>query len=353
MTRLTKKILSAVLAGAMVLAMGVSAFAADDAPAEATLKKTLDIAEGVTVPGATFNFKVEELSALDGEGDPTVSTGSTGFTQNVTISAADAAAESGKEVALSTIFENATFPHAGVYAYKITEDAATYTAAENETLTINTEGAEYTVIVEVKNGTDGVEVGQILIRDKDGEKTTSAEFNNKYEKKNTDDDKPLTISKTVAGSMGDKASKFSFTLTITKPEGADDTSLTGVTGKIGDEDVTIAYGTPVTFKLKDGEELKVTGLLFGSKYQVVEAAEDATIQNYSQYETKVAVNGTNKDGKDSGETLLTDTTDNTVAFTNTLDSIIPTGVIINNLPYMLMVAIAVAGVAYMQLKKRI
>ncbi|MBR3368087.1 MAG: hypothetical protein IKG66_09940, partial [Lachnospiraceae bacterium] len=79
MTRLTKKILSAVLAGAMVLTMGVSAFAADEAPAEATLKKTLEIAEGVTVPEATFNFKLEELSALDGDEDPAVSTGATGF----------------------------------------------------------------------------------------------------------------------------------------------------------------------------------------------------------------------------------------------------------------------------------
>ena len=348
MTRLTKKILSAVLAGAMVLTMGMTAFAADEAPAEATLKKTLEIAEGVTVPEATFNFKLEELSALEGDEDPAVSTGATGFAASTTISAADAAADGGKEIALADLFKDATFPHAGVYAYKLTEEAATHTAADNETLTCNTESAEYTVIVLVKNADEGTAVDQILIRDKDGEKVGSAAFNNKYEKTNPAD-KPLKVSKTVAGDMGDKESKFKFKLTITAPEGSEGGTLTA---KVGNETVTVAYGEN-DIELADGDELEVSGILYGSTYKVVEAATDDAIQNYAKYETKVAVNGEEKDGKDSGNVILDDTKANTAAFTNTLEITPPTGVIINNLPYILMVAIAVAGVAYMQLKKRI
>ena len=347
MKKITKKILSLIIVSALVLTMGISAFAEEGAAP--SLVKTLDIAEGVTVPNATFNFKLEELSALSGENDPVVSTGSSGFNASTTISATDAAAAGGKSIALSDLFTNATFPHAGVYAYKLTEEAATFTGADNETLTCNTGAAEYTVIVVAGNGDEGKPVvSEILIRDKKGDKTGSAAFNNKYEK--TNDDKALTVSKTVAGAMGDKESDFTFTLTITKP--ADSAITTAPVGKIGSESVTLAWDANNTIKLKDGETLEVTGVPYGSTYQVVEAATDPSIQNYASYETKVVVNGTEKSGKDTGSTLLSDTTANTVAFTNTLREIPITGVIINTLPYILIVAIAAAGFLYMQMKKR-
>ena len=348
MKKMTKKILSMILVSALVLTMGIGAFAEEEAAP--SLVKTLDIEEGVTVPNATFNFKLEELNALSGQNDPVVSTGSSGFTTSTTISAADAAAADGKSIALADLFTNATFPHAGVYAYKLTEEAADYTPATNETLTCNTEAAEYTVIVVAGNGDEGSPVvSKTLIRDKDGEKTVSAAFNNKYEK--TNDDKALTVSKTVAGAMGDKESPFTFALTITKP--ADSAITTAPVGKIGSKSVTLAWGENPTIQLKDGETLEVTGVPYGSTYQVVEAATDNSIQNYASYETKVVVNGTEKSGKDTGSTLLSDTTANTVAFTNTLDEIPVTGVIINTLPYILIVAIAAAGFFYMQMKKRV
>ena len=346
MKKMTKKILSMILVSALVLTMGIGAFAEEGAAP--SLVKTLDIEEGVTVPEAIFNFKLEELSALDGENDPVVSTGSSGFTASTTISAAEAAAEDGKSIPLADLFANAQFPHAGVYAYKLTEEAATFTAADNETLTCNTESAEYTVIAVVENGDEGPAISEILVRDKDGEKTGSAAFNNKYEK--TNDDKALTVSKTVAGAMGDKKSDFTFTLTITKP--ADSAITTAPVGKIGSESVTLAWGEN-TIQLKNGETLEVTGVPYGSTYQVEEAATDSSIQNYASYETKVVVNGAEKSGKDTGSTLLSDTTANTVAFTNTLDEIPVTGVIINTLPYILIVAIAAAGFFYMQMKKRV
>lgn len=350
MKKLTKKIISLIIVGAMVLSMGcLSAFAEEG---EANLVKTLEIAEeGVTVPEATFNFAVAELSELDGEDDPAVSTGATGFDDAIEITAADAAAEGGAEKALAEVFEGATFPHAGFYAYSLTETDATYEPAENESLTCNTEEAEYTVIVIVANGDDGLVVDQILIRDKDGNKVDSADFNNKYEKTNTEDG-PLTISKTVEGDMADKASKFKFTLTITAPEGSDLAGTAAITGKIGEETVEIAYGEN-EIELADGETLEVTGLVYGSTYSVVEADTDEDIQNYDQYETKVSVNGSEKEGKESGDTILDDTKDNTVAFTNTLEITPPTGIIINNLPYILLVVIAAAGVIYMQMKKRV
>ena len=352
MKKMTKKILSLLLVSALVLAMGISAFAEETAGPN--LVKTLDIADGVKVPNATFNFKLEELSALTGQDDPAVSTGSTGFTASTTITATEAAAEGGKSISLESLFANATFPHAGVYAYKLTEEAATFTPAGNETLTCNTGDAEYTVIVVVQNKTagTGMEIKEIQVRDKGGNKTPNAAFNNKYEKKNTDNEAPLTVSKTVSGAMGDKDSKFTFNLKITAPEGS--TPGTGtLTAKIGTETVSVDYGNTNEIKLKDGETLTVTGILFGSKYQVVEAATDSSIQNYSSYETEVSVNGaTATRSKDSGETLLSDTTANTVAFTNTLKEIPVMGVIINTLPYVLIVAIAAAGFFYMQMKKR-
>jgi hypothetical protein len=346
MKKMTKKILSLIIVSALVLTMGIGAFAEEEAAP--SLVKTLDIEEGVTVPNATFNFKLEELPALTGENDPVVSTGSSGFAASTTISAADAAAADGKSIPLSELFTNATFPHAGVYAYKLTEEAATYTAADNETLTCNTKNAEYTVIVVVGNGANGLVISKIQIRDKDGNKTGSAAFNNKYEK--TNDDKALTVSKTVAGAMGDKVSPFTFTLTITKP--ADSAITTVPVGKKGTESVTLKWGAN-TIQLKDGETLEVKGVPYGSTYQVVEADTDSSIQNYASYETKVVVNGTEKPGKDTGSTRLSDTTANTVAFTNTLVEIPVTGVIINTLPYVLIVAIAAAGFFYMQMKKRV
>ena len=356
MKKMTKKILSMILVSALVLTMGIGAFAEEGA-AEANLVKTLDVADGITVPeGMEFTFTVAEGSDLelkdDNDNAVAISNGCEGYTDTITIAAADAAAENGATFDLYTLFEADEFPHAGVYAFTLTEDDSSYATEDNETLTCNPEGASYTVVVVVENADDGLAISKILIYDEGGDKVGSADFNNKYVKENTDDT-ALTISKTVDGAMGDKENEFTFTLTITAPEGFEDEveDLTATIEGTGTAD-SVGYGEN-TIKLAHGATLKVSGILFGSTYQVEEAGEDDSIQNYASYDTEVEVNGETIDGKDTDEVLLSDTEDNTVAFTNTLEEIPITGVIINTLPYVLIVAIAAAGFFYMQMKKRV
>jgi hypothetical protein len=354
MKKFTKKFLSMILVSALVMTMGIGAFATEE-PVEPTeepaasagnLIKTFEIAEGVTTPEIVFKFKIEATDSLTGYSDYTFSTGSTGYVTEESITAE--VARQGASVPLSQLFASAEFPNAGIYAYKLTELDTDYSTGEGESFTDNTEQAEYTVVAKVVNGDEGPVISELLVFDKDGHKVNNAEFNNKFEKENVEG-KPLSISKAVTGAMGDKTATFTFDLTITAPDGGTTGDLTA---KIGEEEVTVNYGSN-TINLKDGETIKISGILYGSTYSVTEAATDSTIENYSSYETTVEVNGESKDGKETGDTLLSDTSENTVAYTNSLDEIPITGVIINTLPDILIVAIAAAGFFYMQMKKRV
>lgn len=149
----------------------------------------------------------------------------------------------------------------------------------------------------------------------------------------------LDVSKTVTGNLGDKNKYFEFTVTLTGETGKDYPLTYKVTGaqKEGNPtEVTVEAGKAkeYTFNLKHGDTVHIENLPYGVKYTVAETAA-------AGYTTT----STGADGTISA-------VDQTAAFTNTKNGEVDTGVVLNNMPYILVLAVLAAGVAVFIIRKR-
>ncbi len=147
----------------------------------------------------------------------------------------------------------------------------------------------------------------------------------------------LTITKTTTGSLGDRAKQFTFTLDVTAangetvsfPESAEYT-YDRETGK-------------VTFTLANGESLTLPGIPYGADFSVSENADG--------YIAKVAEGSAAQTESESfAKSGMTE--DVTVNYTNSLDGAPDTGVFLDSLPYILLLAIAGAGAAVIVMRRR-
>lgn len=151
----------------------------------------------------------------------------------------------------------------------------------------------------------------------------------------------LTISKTVTGMLGDTNKAFNFT--ITKADGTP-VNITESNIEITDNTKAVWQGDG-KFTLKDGASITFKNLPSG-EYKI---AED----DYSgeKYETSYVVDsGEPHSGKDAAVTMSG--TNMTLAFTNHCKLIPDTGVLLDTLPYIVILAVVAGGVALLMLRKR-
>ncbi len=313
------------------------------------LTKYLVVDKDAPVPAASFSFSlapetVEEGTETDA-GIP-VYTGSvvTDGTATVTFTngdpTTDGAADDGiandgnKKYATGTAalsLAGASFTKPGVYRYGVTE-----TTEGGAGLTVDR--TKYIVDVYVGYDTvDGAEstdlsILQVIIKkDGPGDKSEIA-FKNIFESQS------LTVSKTVAGNMGDRTKDFSFTLNITADgKLSENTKITAVkTDQDGyTSEVTVTVGSDSAFTLKHGETLAVPGLPEETAYTVTETKDD-------DYTTTVDSTGT-FDTTNNKVSNTVGSTGNTEAFTNTASKTVDTGIILDIAPYIIIFVIAIVG----------
>ena len=150
----------------------------------------------------------------------------------------------------------------------------------------------------------------------------------------------LTISKTVTGMLGDTNKAFNFT--ITKADGTP-VNITESNIEITDNTKAVWQGDG-KFTLKDGASITFKNLPSG-EYKI---AED----DYSgeKYETSYVVDsGEPHNGKDAAVTMSG--TNMKLAFTNHCKLIPDTGVLLDTLPYIVILAVVAGGVALLMLRK--
>lgn len=94
----------------------------------------------------------------------------------------------------------------------------------------------------------------------------------------------LSIIKSVTANGLSDADKKEFTFKVTFKNGTDEADLSGVTAKIGSEDIEAPVSGVYTFSLKDGDKAEFTNIPAGYTYTVEEIKDDA-------YDTKVLKNG--------------------------------------------------------------
>lgn len=152
----------------------------------------------------------------------------------------------------------------------------------------------------------------------------------------------LTVSKTVTGKLGDTNKAFTFT--ITKADGTA-ANITDTNIEISEADrAKVEWKGNGQFTLKDGASIIFKNLPSG-QYKVVE-------DNYSgeKYETSYVVDsGTPENGREASVTIGTDA--KTIAFTNNCTLQPDLGVLLDTLPYIVILAVVAGGVALLMLRK--
>lgn len=158
-------------------------------------------------------------------------------------------------------------------------------------------------------------------------------------------------------SKGTQTGSFDYTMTVTKPSGIATTDNTYVYYVNGTQK-TGTYGTEVTFTLLDTKSMMIKSCYAGSKVTV----EQKGVANWTATAetTFNGVKDTQKLSAAVGKNLkVADKTlgqkENKVDYKNIYKDIAVTGIIVNNFPFIIMIAIAVvafAGIVAMNSKKR-
>ena len=351
-----KKFLAILMAILMVLSMATVAMAsempdpsADPVPENpsptykdmsiVTVYKVYN-AEGDTAvsPAETFSFsKVEFVSASQ--------TGS-GYTEewakanvptitSVNYASGDAGKDNTKQKE-ATITLPTNYPSVGIYNYSFTE-------TNNGTAGVTYRSTPIRLVVTVIEQGGKKRVAAVHCEGENG--TKSAVFENTYSAGS------LKVTKEVTGLMGDKNKEFQFSVTITAPAGKNLESTfsfkkNGSLAPVDTYDYNATTKT-VTFTLKDNESFSIGNLPVGVTCTVSEIAEEG-------YETTIDGQTANKtdDGKYNKEVTISDATESTVAYTNDKDGNVDTGVSLDTLPYVLVLALAGAGLVLMIARKR-
>ena len=343
-----KKLGALILAGTMLLSMGTTAFAAGEPTAPdvnqdgtVPITKEFEMADGLRTPAATFKFTAtsQTQDALPATiTDVTYQAGETGTLK-------DGKYVISKDTAISFTGD---WKHAGEYVYTVTE------SKENPISNVTYDNTSYRLRVYVINGTNGLEIEKITA-EKANVKTAKILFTNTYAKNNA----TLTIEKKTTGKYANKTKEFNFEITFTKSPMSDKRTFTG---NIGSEPVECIAGTPKSFTLADGEQLVFSNLPVGTTYVVKELdALDGYTPSVTVVENRTTtVNRTAAQEGDALDTLkeggkknLVGEYENKVTFTNThKGGVVPTGILMNNLPFILLVAVAIVAFVSLAVIKR-
>ena len=339
-----KKIGALLLAGTMVFSMGMNVFAAGEGipdvnnQGQVSVTKEFEMADGLETPNVTFKF-----TATSKTPDALPAT-----IQDISYVQEDQGTlKEGKYVISkdTAIVFKGDWKHAGEYVYTVKE---TKESAKKVTY----DESSYTLRVYVVNEGNGLKVQQITAEGQTG-KTDKIVFKNQY----TKNDASLTVEKVTTGAYADKTKKFDFEITFTKSPMSDQTEFTG---KIGETPVTCIAGQAQRFQLADKEQLVFQNLPVGTTYVVKELAADGYTPKVTVVENQT-ITVTNKTAqeaealdtlKEGGVKNLVGEKDNKVTFTNTYRDVAITGVVMNNLPFILFVAVAIVAFASLAIMKR-
>ena len=375
MNKMFKKVLAVVVAGAMTMGMAMPTFATDEGKTtEAWITKTYNTEVG---KAEKFSFTAEQVKAGTGiiTTDAPVNMPEISFIDT----------EIGTTSKRGQI-KFPTYTEAGKYEYTVTETQTVDPAVvngEHEKMIMS--GAEYTMDVYVTDGATGTEISNIVVnkvKDDAGQLATGKvdisntdkngfNFTNTYVQEagtGTDPTNPdptynqfgsLNVSKKIVNANGTtETSKdtFVFTATFAFPTGTDVNTLGGIKDAKGDL-VTLAEDGTYTFRLKANENMKFTGVPVGTTITVKESAT----KNYKG-SAEITINGTQltpvSATKYNAELTAVNNEklgqkQNTVDVTNTYNDVPVTGIIMNTLPYVLMIALCGAALmAFVAFKRR-
>lgn len=392
-----KKFFAGVLAAAMMLTVGATAafategnkvdasyegtageynakmFVPVDGKAEIDLTKVLTVVSGTAPDSMKFNFNVYE---------GTETTGTALDTKSVEFNAGNYTSKGGKK-------------NNGVYTgtfkldvAKLTEGKSvgkyTFTIVESMDKAYQSVTAERGTVKMVISKVNAKEVDStatadfgyfVALYDSEGNKILATDaFKNKYGDGNIQN---LKLSKTVHGALGNLSKDFTFKIKFTKADALQNNTDTGLykgpqvaelsnTATLKDGTTAISQNAYLeldkeyTVTLRHNDSLKLSNLPAGIKYEIYEDGSQveagAVVVTVDNVKYTVTVTDTDTAFDTTETTKIKGTvnnTDVTAAFQNTNPDSPDMGVVLDNAPYIAMLAIvAIGGVALMLNKRR-
>lgn len=226
---------------------------------------------------------------------------------------------------VSINFPVGTFTKPGVYRFVINE-----TNNSLPGVTYDSNLTRYLDVFVVADSNNVLSVDSYVLRDAGTDIGINGKYTSNPDEKSSGYINTLTqydfdFSKTISGNQGDKNKRFNFTLNIT---GANPGTYPIIANDVEGNPTSITVGANGTaigeYSLTDGSTVKVIGLNAGAVCNVTEDPVDYTA-THSLDDNSV------DSGASSGNVTLD--SDHSVAFTNTRNGIIPTGIIMTIAPF--------------------
>ena len=381
-----------------LLAMPVSAANTPATGTTTTFNKYLVFDKNANVPNVTFTFTIEAGAAVDAStengnraiysgtdaarttGLPVLKVDSTGDNQSATVTFAPtdtAGAKEGKPgdnsatdfkyaTKLVTVdFTGVKYNTPGIYRYKITETASTAPGITDDDQLVRTldvyvkysDETAQTLTVDNYVLYEGIPTtdDQFAQAGHAGQAATDTKSDGYVNEYTTYD---LTLAKTVTGNQGDRDKYFAFTVNITGAV-AGTVYTVDLPEKDNHEDnstdpLTVGVGGSVnaTYYLKHGQSIVIQGLTADTEYTITET--DYSTDGYS---TSYTVRVGDQPASTPSEALTTvektmGTGDNIVTFTNHKEGTVPTGILLETAPYLILGAVVVAGLVVLFATRR-
>lgn len=350
-----KKFFAGVLAAAMMLTVGATAafatnttdsmiVADEHGVASFPLTKKLVVAEGTAPQKMTFDFTVSGREADANKGAKAGTVGRE-FTTKPSVTFEKTGDEQFTKSTYSQGFSidlvkllGDNYNKVGKYAYTISED-------DTKIPGITKDAHEYEMIVSVvnqqKENLDGnTGYGYYVAMYKSEGTKVPAEFSNTYNSYS------LKVEKTVKGDFGDLNQEFTFVITLDKAKGMDNNYANATVDSTNTANNDSAWTWTADGKaqkevtLKHNQFATISNLPVGVTYTVTEKDADAEGWVYTttgEVETATAINAEK----------------NEVTIINDHKGVPDMGVVLDNAPYIAMLAIvAIGGVALMLNKRR-
>ena len=390
-----KKFFAGVLAAAMMLTVGATAAFADEptadttAPAQETITKLdgTSVADTTTpvsiykkyevkngsAPSETFEFTIAYNTMSDAEKEATdPSVNIPNGKKTIAFEGPLATGEHVGHFTLTLSELGLVNPKVGKYVYTITENAGSTPAVSYDTSTLY-------LVVSVVHETDsttheikkGYKYSVSLHKGTVNGEKTDAYFVNTYGADNSL--KNLSLSKTVRGSFGDLNEDFTFQVKFYNKEnknyagavvsnGEGTYSIKDASNQPVAKGAVLAFDTPYTVTLRHHSSISFDNLPAGITYEISENGSDwhtvngATVAMKDQYNVSLENNGeltSNEANKPAAQGTIGTDKNASVGFINDHQGQPDMGVVLDNAPYIAMLAIvAIGGVALMLNKRR-